>query len=590
MLKNVFLLSLLALSLLAPWAAPRASAADAKGQPNVILILADDQGYADFSCHGNPVLKTPHLDALAAQSVRLTNFHVTPMCTPTRGQLLTGLDALRNGAMNVSSGRTLLRRGIPTMADLFARAGYQCGHFGKWHLGDNYPYRPHDRGFHEAVYYSSSHIGSAADPWNNDYFDDTYSHNGRRERFEGYTTDVFFRHAMRWIDAQAKASQPFFCYLATAAAHGPLFVPDKYRKAYAGQPRNVASFFGMIANIDENIGQLEKFLAERSLRENTLLVFLTDNGGTAGVSVHNAGMRGRKIELYEGGHRVPCFIRWPAGTLGAPREITELTQVQDLLPTLLDLCGIEPQPTARFDGTSLARLLRGTQEHLPDRKLVIQFSRMNAPVPKQGDACVLWKNWRLVAGSELYDLASDSGQQQNVAAKHADVVATLTKHYDQWWNDFAPSLNQFSRVILGSDAENPSLLSACEWADVFLDQMNQVRRGERKNGFWHVEIEREGTYEFTLRRWPEEADAPIAAGTPEHRGPDGNYPAGVTLPIAKARIKAGDFEQSSIVTPTDKSITFTASLKRGPLDVQTWFSDERGQDICGAYFVYVRRR
>lgn len=590
MLKHVFCWSLLTLSLATPWSATRAAAAGAKQQPNVILLITDDQGYGDFSCHGNPVLKTPHLDALAAHSVRLTNFHVTPMCTPSRGQLLTGLDALRNGAMNVSSGRTLLRPGIPTMADRFGQAGYQCGHFGKWHLGDNYPFRPHDRGFHEAIRYASSHIGSAADPWNNDYFDDTYAHNGRREQFEGYTTDVFFRQAMRWMDAQSAAGQPFFCYLATAAAHGPLFVPDKYRTEYSGQPRNAASFFGMIANIDENLGQLEKFLSERNLRENTLLVFLTDNGGTTGVNIYNAGMRGGKIELYEGGHRVPCFIRWPAGALGEPREIAELTQVQDLLPTLLDLCGIEPQKPTRCDGASLAGILRGNAEHLPDRKLVIQFSRMNAPVPQHGDACVLWKNWRLVAGSELYDLASDPLQQQNVASHHPEVVAALVRHYDQWWIELAPALNQFSRIILGSTAENPALLSACDWADVFLDQMNQVRRGERKNGVWHVEIQRAGTYEFTLRRWPEEADAPIAAGTPEHRGPDGNYPPGVALPIAMARLKAGDFEQSSVVNPADKSIMFTANLQPGPLDVQTWFSDEQGQDICGAYFVYVRRR
>src|SRR5688500_1542698 len=277
-----------------------ATAADrpaAAARPNVIVVITDDQGYGDFSCHGNPVLKTPHLDQLAQQSIRLTNFHVSPMCTPTRGQLLAGLDALRNGAMNVSSGRTLLRRGIPTMANVFAASGYQCGQFGKWHLGDNYPYRPQDRGFHEALYYPSSHIGSAADAWNNDYFDDTYWHNGKREQFKGYTTDVFFREALRWMGEKTKVSEPFFCYLATAAAHGPLFVPDEYRRPYRDQPRNVASFFGMIANIDENMARLEKFLVERGIRENTLVIFLTDNGGTAGTSIHNAGMRGRKIEL-----------------------------------------------------------------------------------------------------------------------------------------------------------------------------------------------------------------------------------------------------------------------------------------------------
>jgi arylsulfatase A-like enzyme len=568
---------------------PAAEAA-APGRPNVIVIMTDDQGYGDFTCHGNPVLETPHLDRLAAESLRFTNFHATPMCTPTRGQLLTGNDALRNGAMNVSSGRTLLRRGIPTIANLFADAGYQCGQFGKWHLGDNYPFRPQDRGFHEALYYPSSHIGSAADTWNNDYFDDTYWHNGRREKFEGYTTDVFFREAMRWMGEQAAAGQPFFCYLATAAAHGPLFVPDKYREPYRAQQRNVASFFGMIANIDENIGRMDAFLQERNLRSNTLVVFLTDNGGTAGVSVHNAGMRGRKIELYEGGHRVPCFLRWPAGKLRPPGDVAKLTQVQDLVPTLVELCGISLPQTARFDGLSLAGLLRGEEDHLPDRKLVIQFSRMNAPVPRKGDACVLWKQWRLIGNEELYDVASDPNQQHNVADQHPGVVGELRRHYNQWWEGVAPEVNRFSRLVVGSGAETHTLLSPCEWADVFLDQMAQVRRGERKNGVWHLEVDRDGQYEFELRRWPAEADLPIPAASPAHRGVDGVYPAGVALPIAKARIKVADFDQTVAVAADDRAVSFPVTLARGPVELQTWFYDEGGKELSGAYFVYVQRQ
>ncbi|MBI4661745.1 MAG: sulfatase-like hydrolase/transferase [Verrucomicrobia bacterium] len=201
-------------------------------KPNVILVITDDQGYGDLSCHGNPVLKTPNLDQLHRESIRLTDFHVTPMYTPTRGQLMTGRHCLANGAMNVSSGRTLLRRGISTMPEIYAASGYRTGHFGKWHLGDNYPYRPMDRGFQEAVWFPSSHIGSAPDYWNNDYFDDVYNHNGRRRAFRGYCTDVFFGEAIEWMRAQAAARRPFFCYLAPNAPHGPLFVPQKYRELY----------------------------------------------------------------------------------------------------------------------------------------------------------------------------------------------------------------------------------------------------------------------------------------------------------------------------------------------------------------------
>ncbi len=364
-------------------------------KPNVVIVLVDDQGYGDLSCHGNPVLKTPNLDRLYRESIRLTDFHVAPMCTPTRGQLMTGLDALRNGAMNVSSGRTLLRRGLPTMAEVFAASRYYTGQFGKWHLGDNYPYRPQDRGFQEALFFPSSHVGSAPDYWNNDYFDDVYNRNGKRIAHSGYCTDVFFDEAMKWMRGCRAKGEPFFAYVATNAPHAPYFVPQKYRDLYKSHPRNVPSFFGMIANIDDNMAKLDATLRDIGAFDNTVLIFMTDNGGTAGVPVFNAGLRGRKIDLYDGGHRVPCFVRWPKGKLRAPGDVAELTQVQDLLPTLIDLCGLK-KPNVRFDGLSLAGLLRGEQERLPDRMLVVQFNRMNAPQPVKGDAAVLWQRWRLV--------------------------------------------------------------------------------------------------------------------------------------------------------------------------------------------------
>jgi arylsulfatase len=390
------------------------------------------------------------------------------------------------------------------------------------------------------------------------------------------------------MQAQADAQRPFFCYLATAAAHGPLFVPQKYREMYRDQPRNVASFFGMLANIDENMGRSDRFLGEAGLRENTLLIFTTDNGGTAGVPLYNAGMRGRKIELYEGGHRVPCFLRFPGGKLRPPGDVSELTQVQDILPTLIDLCGL-PKAERRFDGISLAPLLRGEVSRLPDRMLVIQFSRMNKPRPEKGDACVLWNHWRLIAGPELYDVSNDLAQQHNLAGSRPDIVSRMREHYDTWWAALEPQVHDFSRVVLGAEAENPSLLSPCEWADVFLDQSRQVRQGEAKNGVWHVEIEREGRYQFELRRWPREAVLAIAAGAPPHQAADGVYPAGVALNIAKARLKIADADQSLPVQPDDAAVTFSATLKPGPAALQTWFYDAEGREICGAYYVYVRR-
>lgn len=561
----------------------------AAARPNVIVILTDDQGYGDLSCHGNPALKTPNLDRLHGESVRLTDFHVTPMCTPTRGQLMSGRTALANGAMNVSSGRTMLRRDVPTMAQAFAAGGYRTGQFGKWHLGDVYPFRPQDRGFHESVFFPSSHIGSAADFWNNDYFDDVYEHNGTRRRFSGYCTDVFFDQAMTWMRACIAKKEPFFTYIATNAPHGPLFVPDRYRDPYRQLPRPAASFFAMIANIDENVGKLEAMLDETGQRRDTIVVFLTDNGGTAGVRVFNAGMRGQKVTLYEGGHRVPCFIRWPAGGLRAPGDVGELTSCLDVLPTLIDLCGLPPLPGASLEGLSLARLLRGEERALRDRTLFIQFSRMDRPEPARGDACVLWRRWRLVGGTELYDLGTDPAQTKDIASSHPEVVRKLSDAYDVWWAGVEPQLDDFSMIHVGSAAENPVLLSACDWQDVFLDQSRQVRAGDRKNGAWGVVVDQAGPYEITLRRWPEEADLAITAAAPEHRGPDGVYPAGIALPIRRARLQVGSLERSQAVNASDKAVSFRIDLPAGGTQVQTWFDGENGKSICGAYYVSVRR-
>ncbi len=588
-LATILPLLVVAQMLLAPFRCAAAEPAS-PGRPNVVIVLTDDQGYGDLSCHGNPVLKTPNLDQFHRDSIRLTDFHAAPMCTPTRGQLLSGRDALANGAMNVSSGRTFLRRGIPTMADLFAAGGYRTGQFGKWHLGDNYPYRPQDRGFHESVFFPSSHIGSAPDYWNNDYFDDVYNHNGTRQQYSGYCTDVFFREAIQWMKACHAKKEPFFTYIATNAPHGPLFVPQKYRDLYKDQPRNIASFFGMIANIDENIGQLEAMLRETGLRDNTILIFLTDNGATAGFPVFNAGMRGRKIDLYEGGHRVPCFLRWPAGKLRPPGDLAELTQMQDLLPTLLDLCQLKRAEPSGFAGHSLANLLRDKQDHLPDRMLVIQFSRMNAPQPRKGDAAVLWKRWRLVQDSELYDLDSDPGQKTNVIEKHPEVAAKMRAHYETWWSRIAKQVNEFSAITVGADAENPVQLSPADWQDSFLDQGRQVRLGEKKNGLWNIIVDRAGEYEVTLRRWPAEADTPISQGLPPYRGVDGEYPAGQVLPITRARLRIADFDQSQAVDRKARAISFNVPLKAGRTQLQTWFADRDSKDLCGAFYVYIRRK
>ncbi|MCP4785321.1 MAG: sulfatase-like hydrolase/transferase [Fuerstiella sp.] len=589
-----------------PLAANEANRAD---RPNVIFVLTDDQGYGDLSCHGNPVLKTPSLDRLHNQSIRFTNFHVSPMCTPTRGELLSGQDALRCGAYCACSGRTFMREDLPTMADVFVSAGYRTGMFGKWHLGDNHPYRPQDRGFAQAVYHLGWGITSTPDYWNNDYFDDHFRHNGKVKEYPGYCTDVWFNEATSWIKRCAEKQEPFFAYIATNAPHGPFYVPEKYRKPYKDQPHSVASFFGMIANLDENMAKLDAMLTETGLAENTILVFMTDNGGTGGIKVFNAGMRGAKASYYEGGHRVPFFLRWPGGQLRSAGSIDTLTRGQDLLPTLIDLCDLQEPAGADFPGVSLAGLLHGRkQPELSTRMQVVQYGGLVNTNPQKWEAAVLWNQWRLVHGKELYNVKTDPGQRTDLAAAQPDIVKKMRTHYEQWWTQVKPTLTQFNALSIGSEQENPTCLTSLDWLaptlviaaqpfDVRLLGKTKVVEGSLPlgrpqptlNSPWYVNVRQDGEYEISLRRWPVEADAAIAAPLPPYQGVDGSFPEGLALPAVRARLKIGDVDVSKPIGPKDRAATFRVELTAGKTHLQTWFQDAAGKELCGAFYVYVRR-
>lgn len=585
-----------------------------KSKPNVIIVMTDDQGYGELSCHGNPILKTPQLDKLHDRSIRFTNYHAAPMCTPTRGQLISGIDAARNGAINVSSGRTLLRPELATIANIFADNGYSTGIFGKWHLGDNYPFRPEDRGFQEALWFPSSHIGSVPDFWGNNYFDDIYIHNKKREQYQGYCTDIFFDHATKWIKNISHEGKPFLVYLPTNAPHGPLHAKDEDIKTieeafavseFAGMETKLKSdltiFFAMILNIDANVGRLVQFLKEEDLTENTILIFTTDNGSTYGYQYFNAGMRGRKMELYEGGHRVPLFISWPLGGFTNPRDIDGLSEVQDILPTLVDLCKLNTQPKTKFDGISLAPILRGKEKIADDRMLVINYSRMpgnlESPSPespsimKREGAGVLWKKWRLLEDRELYNLESDPLQKENVIESNPEVTGKMRTHLNNWWNGVKDIANEPQRVIIGSNKENPMMLSSCDWMDVFVDMQAQVMQGVHKNSYWKLQVDKAGEYEFELRRWPRETDLSLAD----------KVTGGTALPITSARILLSKDNNLNITKPSviedkklevqsgDKAVIFKAHLEAGPITLQTWFDDASNSNLSGAYYVYVKR-
>jgi len=576
------------------------------GKPNVILILTDDQGYGDLSCHGNPWLRTPELDRLHGEGVRLTDFHVDPMCAPTRAGLMTGRYSSRAGVWATLHGRYYLALDETTMADVFAASGYATSLFGKWHLGDTWPYRPYDRGFQETLTFGGGVVGEIPDHWDNDYFNAAYLRNGAPERFENrYCTDVWFDEALAFIERHR--AEPFFCYIPTNAPHNPFNVHDRYSDPYGamGVPEQRAKFYGMIASIDENVGRLRRRLAECGLAGNTILVFMGDNGTSGGVDVdragflldgYNGGMRGKKCWAFEGGHRNCCLIHWPNGGLVGGRDVGSLSAQIDLLPTLIELCGLK-RPDVRFDGRSLAPILLGKRPgHDDDRVLFVHNQQLDTP-RKHKDFQVMTADWRLAQTTqwgpgrlELFAARRDPGQEHDLAAERPDVVARLMSEYEAWWASVAERFGETAAIHIGG-AENPVKITCHAWhGHKGLFSQRHVREAVVDNGYWILEVVQPGLYEFRLSRWPDEAAAPIRSGLPPRSGAPfvNDFLPGETLAIVSARLKIGDFDKTIAVAAKDRAAVFRVRLPAGRARLDTSFTDEQGVER-GAYYVYARR-
>jgi arylsulfatase len=419
-------------------------------RPNIIIVMPDDVGYGDFSFLGSPIVRTPHLDAFARESVRFTDFHVSPTCSPTRAALLTGRHEFKSGVTHTIFERERLSLKATTLAQLLKGAGYHTGIFGKWHLGDVPAYQPDRRGFDEVYIHGGGGIGqtfpgSCGDAPGNMYFNPALLHNGVFEKTQGYCTDLFFAQATRWIDQERNSDAPFFAYITPNAAHEPLQCPEDYAKRHTGQvPDPVAKFYGMIENIDDNFGRLMDSLKEWGIADDTLVIFLTDNGGTYGTSIYNAGMRGKKVTPYQGGTRVPSFWRWPAGFQGGV-DVKALTAHVDVFPTLAAIIGdrlAEPVRT-QIEGRSLLPLLKDPSADWPDRTLVTHVGRWDrgqVSRAKFKECSIRNSQYTLVNNAELYDLIADPSESKNVIADHPDVVAKLRAAYDHWWDDIQPKL------------------------------------------------------------------------------------------------------------------------------------------------------
>ena len=590
------------------------SYATTKKQPNVVFVLTDDQGYGDLACHGNPIIQTPNIDKMYAESARLTNYHVGPTCAPTRAGLLTGHYANSTGVWHTIGGRSLLRKNEVSMADFFAQAGYKTGIFGKWHLGDNYPYRPQDRGFQEVVVHAGGGIGNTADYWGNNYFDDTYwTHSSDKEsgyqKYDGYCTDIWFNEGLKFI--KRHQNEPFFCYIPTNAPHTPLLVDPAFSDPYLDKTPHAerAKFYGMITNIDHNVGILRQKLDEWGLAENTILIFMTDNGSADGVQIDenqfvtsgfNAGMRGKKNSEYDGGHRVPFFMHWPAGGLTNGTDIEPITANVDILPTLIQMCQLDTEMAVQFDGTSLCPLLglaeSGAATDWPDRTLVTDSQRLARPL-KWRKSSVMTDRWRLINGTELYDMTVDPEQRIDVAPDHPTVVADLRAAYDDWWVKVSQQFEEEIPITIGDDSSQCIMVCSHDWRNEECDcvwNQSMVRAGSAYNGYWEIDVATAGTYQFELRRWPKEEDRSLASSIEgeviayNKMTLESGYGGGVAIPITSAQIQIGDQQQNQTISALDKGATFTLDLSPGPTHLQTFFGNEHNSDL-GAYYVYINK-
>lgn len=583
---------------------------------NVVLVVTDDQGYGDLGCTGNPWINTPNIDAFYEEAVRCTDFHVSPVCAPTRGALMTGRNPLKNGVWATCWGRSILHREETTMAEAFADNGYTTGMFGKWHLGDNYPYRPQDRGFHKVVAHKGGGVGQVPDFWGNNYFDDTYFHNGKPVKHEGYCTDVWFDQAINFISENR--DNPFFCYLATNAPHSPFLVDEKYSQPYKDNP-NIPSpeFYGMITNIDENMGRLIKTIDNLGLTDNTIFIFMTDNGTDGGYipstgQGYNAGMQGIKFSHYDGGHRVPFFIRCPKLGITGGYDINEMVTHLDLFPTFVSLCNLELEKKIDFDGISIAELFKERDLELPDRPIFIQY-RQNTEPPEKWDNAVMTKEWRLIKGKELYNIKEDPSQDLDVSEKYPEVVERLRNEHEKWWESILPDLYEYSHIVIGNDLENPTRLDSMDvMGDVVWNQA-QITKAIESGGKWAVEVDRDGLYEIELRRWPEELGLPLDSIIEDEeslnsltymdtirenleylsklRGEDllkyADLPC-IAMHPKQAKLKLFDMNFSLDIKEEEIGAKFTVELKKGKTTLEAWFENDKG-NWQGAYYVYIKR-
>jgi len=496
-------------------------------QPNILLIITDDQGYGDIGYHGNPYIRTPVLDSLAGAATRIDPFYVSPVCAPTRSSLMTGRYHLRTGVYDTYNGGAMMAAGEVTLAEVLSENGYHTAMIGKWHLGDTYPLRPMDQGFEYYLAHKGGGIGQPGDDFGNftrpdsSYFDPFLWENGTRVRRRGYCSDIFTDQAIALIreHQERRPDVPFFVYLAYNAPHTPLQLPGSYAQEYENLEFRAADFkksgsnlpemtgkdvqdarrvYGMVSNIDDNMGRLVSVLKELDLMEETLVVFLTDNGPQQ--RRYTAGLSGRKGSVLEGGIRVPCFFHWQ-GTLEKNRVITYPSAHIDIMPTLLELAGVPYR--GNMDGTSLVPLLRGEKNSLEQRPLFFVWVRgfpqkyTNMAVRKGDFKLAGFIEHGVPADSlELFHLTDDPSEQHEAGMDYPDIKDEYTEILDSLYGEMLGSQNLVEppRIFIGTERENPVILGRNDWKSPKAKQW----ASPDAYGYWDVEIHDPGPYDVKL--------------------------------------------------------------------------------------------
>lgn len=493
-----------------------ATASTDRDRPNVVIIMTDDQGFGDLGVQGHPVLQTPRIDALAAESGTVGAFYVHPVCTPTRAALFTGRHPQRTTAIDTWIGRAMLEPDEVTIAERLRDAGYATGIFGKWHLGDCHPMRPMDQGFDCSVVHRGGGIAQPADPEGGEgrYTDPILLRDGVLESFEGWCTDIYVDEMTDWM---TKQDGPFFAVLTTNAPHGPFHdVPTEELERYhamdlgptgASNHDRMARILAMDANIDENVGRVLDTLERLGVAKNTLVLYLHDNG--ADHDGYSVGLRGRKGTVYEGGVRTPFFARWPSRI--PPGNRTDAVGMHvDLVPTILESCGVE-DAGGGLDGRSLLGVLEGREAGDPERSIVIQAHRGDSPV-EWSNAMIRSGRWKLVNPSgfgrelssgesaprvfELYDVLSDPSERNNLIDAEPAIATQLQAQYEAWFKDVDRGGHAAylpPPISLGVITE-PVWLTRQDWR-----RTSKGAWGGRSEGYWRVEPVTAGPFRIRVR-------------------------------------------------------------------------------------------